>query len=409
MNDPFIYGLLTFSLIVFTLLKSAFSSINLLQLELDKKHNNYYSRILLWISKKPYLISVSINIYFYFVTTALILQLQSTFSSNQSFILLYIIIAIILPFALHHINLLGETFSNKIINLFALALFILFILSAPLSYLFCFLTKILYKKPKSNLEKYKVKESFDKDDLNKLVAENSGENLNEENNSEIKLFRNALQFSETKLRECMIPRTEIISFEITESIELLKQKYINSGLSKILVYRDSIDNIIGYVKSKNIFFSDVKLDKIIKTLPIFPESMSASKLLKFFISTGQNIALVVDEFGGTSGLITTEDILEEIFGEIQDEHDSEEVFERKLNETDFVFSGRIEIDYINDKYNLNIPEHEEYETLAGFILYYTGNIPNANDLITIKEFNIKILKVSETRLELVKLEIKNNY
>jgi CBS domain containing-hemolysin-like protein len=247
---------------------------------------------------------------------------------------------------------------------------------------------------------------FNKEDLNNLVNEHTNEFSDKEQNSEIRLFKNTLQFSKTKIRECMVPRTEIIAIELNESKEELKKKFIKTGLTKIVAYKDTIDNIVGFIKSKSIFFFENTLDHSIKTLPIFPESMSASKLLRFFIATGQNMAVVVDEFGGTSGLITTEDILEEIFGEISDEHDSDDLYEKQLTQTEFIFSGRIEIDHINEKYELNFPVDDEYETIAGYILHHTEHIPNTNEVIHIGYFTFKILKVSETRLELLKLEIK---
>lgn len=228
----------------------------------------------------------------------------------------------------------------------------------------------------------------------------------EQTTSDIKLFKNALEFSDTKLRECMIPRTEIVAIEIDDTLDELKEKFINTGLSKILIYRDSIDNIIGYIKSKDLFTWDNNFKKYIKNLPLFPETMQANKLLRHFIRTGQQLAIVVDEFGGTSGIITIEDILEEIFGEIKDEHDIIEYYEKKLNDTNFIFSGRLEIDYINDKYQLNIPENDEYETIAGYLLYHTENIPKLNDQILIDHFKFSILKVTNTRVELIKLEIK---
>ncbi|MCG8411355.1 MAG: hemolysin family protein [Bacteroidales bacterium] len=402
MDDPFIYGLLIISFLVFSLLKSAFSSINLLQLELDKKQRSYYSKILYWISKRTELFEICINLYYYLNISVLLLISINLIDNDKLSLyipILIIVTSIGIPFIVITPKSLGTIFSNKIINISAIILIILFIIISPITYFSCFIIKI-FARNESIPKRKKPKESFSKDDLSDLVNNFS------DNNSELKLFQNTLEFSETRIRECMIPRTEIISFEITEQIKELKQKFIDSGFTKIIIYRDSIDNVIGYIKSKSIFFSNSELHQKIKTLPIFPESMSASKLLRFFISTGQNIALVVDEFGGTSGIITTEDILEEIFGEITDEHDTEKLYERKLTSKDYILSARIKIDYLNNKYQLNIPENEEYETLAGYIIYHTENIPHINNIIKIENFLIKILKVTKTRLELIKLEIQ---
>jgi CBS domain containing-hemolysin-like protein len=404
MIDPFIYGLLTISFFVFALLKSSFNSINLLQLELDQKQEHYYSRVLYWISNKKTEFTICISVYYYVNIISIVLYTVNAFNLFvNSYLFFLILIVLILPFILIVANSLGDYFANKIINFFALALVILFILIAPITYIFCILIKLTTNK---SLNSKGTKESFNKEDLNNLVNEQTYQLLDNEETSEIRLFKNALQFSRIKIRECMIPRTEIAAIELSESKEELKKKFIKTGLTKIIAYKDSIDNIVGFIKSKSIFFFENTVDHSIKTLPIFPESMSASKLLRFFIATGQNMAVVVDEFGGTSGLITTEDILEEIFGEISDEHDSDNLYEKQLTQTDFIFSGRIEIDHINEKYELNIPVDDEYETLAGYILHHTEHIPNANDVIHIGHFTFKILKVSETRLELLKLEIK---
>jgi len=411
MDDPFIYGLIILSLFVFAILKSAFNSINWLQLELDKKHESYYSKILLWISKKPTEFELCINIYYYSNLIILLLTLYfslTKFDYIPIINILFIIIVgiVVLPVFLIIPTSLGDYFSNKIINSFALAIIIIYIPVAPLIYLFCYITNITINKSLNSKNPDLIKDSFNKDDLNNLVNINAKHTSKLNKDSGIKLFQNALEFTEIKIRECMMPRTEIIAIEIDDPILDIKTKFIESGLTRILVYKDSIDNVIGFIKSRTVFFSDSDITKNIKTLPIFPESMSASKLLRFFTRTGQNIALVVDEFGGTSGIITIEDILEEIFGEINDEHDLENFYEKKLSESDFIFSGRIEIDYINDQYNLNFPTSEEYETLGGFILNHTENIPNANNRIKIENFLFTILKVTETRLELIKVEIE---
>ncbi|MBI9055547.1 MAG: HlyC/CorC family transporter [Bacteroidales bacterium] len=413
MDDPFIYGLIIISLLVFALLKSAFNSINWLQLELDKKHESYYSKILYWISKKPIKFELCINIYYYSLLIVLITFLYNKFilleyglAINILFVLFSGIIAI--PLILLIPSSFGDYFSNKIINAFALALVIIYIPISPFIYLYCFIANIAVNKSLKANNIDQIKDSFNREDLNNLVDFNEKHTSKLNKDSGIKLFRNALEFSQIKIRECMMPRTEIIAVEINDPITEIKAKFIESGLTRILVYKDSIDNVIGFIKSKSVFFTDSEILKNIKTLPIFPESMSASKLLRYFTRTGQNIALVVDEFGGTSGIITIEDILEEIFGEINDEHDLESLYMKKLSDSDYLFSGRIEVDFINEQYGLNLPTSEEYETLGGLILNHTENISKANDRIKIDQFEFTILKVSETRLELIKAKIETD-
>ncbi|HRX10515.1 MAG TPA: hemolysin family protein [Draconibacterium sp.] len=224
-------------------------------------------------------------------------------------------------------------------------------------------------------------------------------------NTEVQLFKNALDFSKVKLREIMVPRTEIEVLDLNSSMEELQQKFVETGFSRIIFYDENIDNIIGYVHSSVIFKNPQSFKPFIKDVLIVPETMPANKLLSTFISEHRSIAIVVDEFGGTSGMVTSEDILEEIFGEIEDEHDTNDIIEKKISETEFIFSGRSEIDLLNEKYQINLPETEDFETLAGFILFHHESIPKINSVIKIGLFQFKILKATNTRIELVKLTI----
>lgn len=248
---------------------------------------------------------------------------------------------------------------------------------------------------------------FSKVDLDHLV------NLSKQNEEEaepyrhnIRIFQNALDFSNVKLRECMVPRTEIDAIESKRSVAELKEQFIETGHSRILVYQKSIDNIIGYFELKDIFRDPPDIISGVRKVAIVPETMPANKLLKLFFDEKKNVALVVDEFGGTSGMVTIEDILEEIVGDIEDEHDFSEFTEKAIGPNEFIFSGRLEIDYLNEKYHLNLPEEDDYETLAGMILYYHGSIPVANEVIRIRRYLIKVLRVTATRLELVNLKIE---
>jgi CBS domain containing-hemolysin-like protein len=204
----------------------------------------------------------------------------------------------------------------------------------------------------------------------------------------------------------MVPRTEIEAVECTSPITELKEKFIETQHSRILVYQDSIDNIIGYFDLKDIFKNPPDIKSCIRKLAIVPETMAANKLLKVFVEEKKNVALVVDEFGGTSGMVTIEDVLEEIVGDIEDEHDTNELTEKVISSKEYIFSGRLEIDYLNEKYHLKLPEEDDYETLAGMILYFHGSIPGNNDVIRVKNIVFKILKVTATRLELVNMKIE---
>jgi CBS domain containing-hemolysin-like protein len=247
---------------------------------------------------------------------------------------------------------------------------------------------------------------FSKIDLDHLVNMSThGKEESEPYHHNIRIFQNALDFSNVKLRECMVPRTEIEAIECSVPITELKEKFIETQHSRILVYQDSIDNIIGYFELKDIYKNLADIKSGIRKLAIVPETMAANKLLKVFVEEKKNVALVVDEFGGTSGMVTIEDVLEEIFGDIEDEHDTNELIEKAISNKEYIFSGRLEIDYLNEKYNLGLPEEDDYETLAGMIMYFHGSIPGNNDVIRIKNIVFKVLKVTATRLELVNMKI----
>ena len=219
------------------------------------------------------------------------------------------------------------------------------------------------------------------------------------------LLGNALDLREVRVRECLVPRPEITAIDISSDIKELKETIIESGYSKVLVYHQNIDEVIGYVHHFDLHRSPSDIRSILKQIPVVPESMFAQELLSEFKKEGKSMALVVDEYGGTAGIVTFEDILEEIFGEIHDEHDETDFIEEQLSKTDFLFSGRLEIDYINEEYNLTIPDGE-YETLSGYIIHLTESIPEMNEIIHTEEFEFTILNVSNTKVETVKLRRK---
>ena len=226
-----------------------------------------------------------------------------------------------------------------------------------------------------------------------------------EETGDLKIFKNALEFSGLKVRECMIPRTEVIALEVDSTMGDLSERFIETGLSRILIYSDTIDNVIGYVNSKDLFKKPARIKSHLKEIQIVPETLPVNKLLTGFIKEGRSIALVVDEFGGTSGLITTEDIIEEIFGEIEDEHDSSDLVEKELETNHLLLSGRHEIDYLNEKYKLGIPVSEEYDTLAGYIIYHYESIPEKETTVELDNFLITITDVSSNRIEEAELKV----
>lgn len=249
---------------------------------------------------------------------------------------------------------------------------------------------------------------FSKVDLEHFVDDISERMDSEEVSSEdMNLLKNALDFSNVKARDCMIPRTEIIAVDIDDSLETVMQLFIAKGLSKVIIYRDSIDNIIGYVHSYDLFKSPQSIKQILLPIHFVPSVTTGEELLSKFTEQSGNIAIVSDEYGGTAGMVTLEDVIEEIFGEIEDEHDKDNLVEEKLSETHFRFSARVEIDYLNEQYQLNIPESEDYETLGGLILFELANIPEKNSKLKMDGFSFVVEEVTDRRIEIVSVYLKS--
>lgn len=245
---------------------------------------------------------------------------------------------------------------------------------------------------------------YSKVDLEEFVNQFVKNDQREEDDIDTEIFERALSLTDVKLRECMIPRTEIVAMEIDSSINDLLRLFLESKHSKVIIYDDTIDNIKGYVHHFDLMKKPANIEEILFPIKVVPETMGARNLMNMFIKDHKSIAWVVDEFGGTAGIVTLEDILEEVFGEIQDEHDSEDFIERQISGNEYIFSGRLEIDYVNEKYGLKLPEGE-YETLAGFIVSRHESIPDQDEVILIDQYEIKIIAVGDTRIETVKLTV----
>lgn len=291
---------------------------------------------------------------------------------------------------------------NGILQAFAFPLGFLFILLSPFVGLVIFLSKAILRFG----FRTKVEESkpvFSRLDLEAFVHEQQG---GEEDPVDIntELFQNALYLIQVKVKECMVPRPEIKAMDIEEGLEALKALFIDTNLSRIIIYRESIDNILGYVHHHDLLKQPNDIQSVIFSLPLIPETMPATDVLNLFTKENKNIAWVVDEFGGTAGIVTIEDILEEIFGEIEDEHDKEEFIERQLSDNEYIFSGRLEVDYLNETYGLDLPEGD-YETLGGLIVAHHGSIPELRETILIQHFEFVILFSSETKVDTVKVKI----
>lgn len=254
-----------------------------------------------------------------------------------------------------------------------------------------------------NIRIKEAKDNMSTGTLETLFQQNEAVDFEaEEMNTE--LFENALELPRVKIRQCLVPRKEVIGVDISSSVDEARKKFMDTKLSKLVVYEKTIDNIVGYVHQLDLFKNPQTLQSILLPIPAVPESMSATDLIGKFTKERKSIAWVVDEFGGTAGIVTMEDVLEEIFGEIQDEYDSEEFVEKRLSENEYIFSGRLELDYICEKYNLDFPENES-ETLSGFIISHHETIPRQKERIIIDNFEFDILSVSDTRIEMVKMKV----
>jgi len=415
--NQFFYILLTLLMAAFFAgMEIAFLASNKLRLELDRKQGLISSRIIHIFQERSgqYIATIQLGnniaivIYGIFMARSLepvigrfissefgILAVQTLIST-----LIVLTVAEFLPKALVRIN------PNFALRLMSFPLLLVFIVLYPISLVIHRLSNLILKTIiRSDSVNQYDQMVFGKVDLNHLIDEvqdTKGENTSEEKD-EIKLFQNALDFSNVRVRDCLIPRTEIVAMNIRESLDNLRHKFIDSGFSKLLVYENDMDNVLGYVTSKDLFKNPKDIRSMLIAIDFIPETMAANKLLKKFIQARRSMAVVVDEFGGISGIITIEDIMEEIFGEIDDEHDVDEFIERNPEKGQYVFSGRLELDYLNEKYGLNFPESEEYDTLAGYIIFQHQNIPKINDKVVTDKYEFRVLKVSRTRVELIQI------
>ena len=295
---------------------------------------------------------------------------------------------------------------NKFFSFFVFPAYLFYLLLWLVSRFSTLLSKILLKISGVKVDKDNDDGEFSKIDLDYLV-QSSIDNAtdNSQIDDEVRIFQNALEFSDTKVRDCMVPRTEICAVEKSSSLSDLKNIFIESGKSKILVYDNDIDHIIGYIHSLELFRNPNDWHNHIRTMPFVPETMSARKMMQTFLQQKKSLGVVIDEFGGTSGIISLEDIVEEIFGDIEDEHDNSNYIAQKNSDGTYLLSARLEIDKVNDLFSLDIPESEDYMTIGGFILHEYENFPKLNEVVRIGRFEFKIIKNTMTKIELVRLKV----
>ncbi|MEE1348457.1 MAG: hemolysin family protein [Bacteroidales bacterium] len=317
--------------------------------------------------------------------------------------IIIIVTAEFLPKSLIQIN------PSTMLYVVAVPLFFFYIIFYPLSVVMqkasSFVIKYILRTRSEEQPQSLLPGRVDFDNLVSMQAEKNPDDS--EVGLEAKLMRNALDFSKIKVRDCYIPRTDMVAININESVDHLHKKFVSSGYSKILVFNGSIDNIVGYVHVSEMFKGSKSIRSMMSPIAVVPETMRANLLLKQFTSQHKSIAIVVDEFGGTSGLITLEDVLEEIFGEINDEHDDDDLIDERLDDETYVFSGRMEVDDINEKYGVHLPTSDDYDTLAGLILSETQSIPREGDVVEVDRFEFKVLQAGHTTVDKIQMRVKD--
>jgi len=394
----------------------AFLSSNRLKIEVDKSKGTILSKLHSVFYKNEakiiafILLGNNISLVVYGISAAVILEpiIEGWGVSSDSLILLLqtlfstilvLVAAEFIPKSIVQFN------PNRSLKIGTFPLFILYIILFIPTHIILFFSWVILRL--FGYDQKTNQKVFSKVDLEHFVDDLSERIESEEiSTDDMTLLRNALDFSKVKARDCMIPRTEIISVDINDDLDAVKNLFIAKGLSKIIIYRDSIDNIIGYVHSSDMFKSPKSIKQILLPIHFVPSVITGKELLEKFTEQAGNIAIVSDEYGGTAGMVTLEDVIEEIFGEIEDEHDRDDLLEEKLSDTHFRFSARIEIDYINEQYNLNIPESEDYETLGGLVLYELANIPEKNSKLKIDGFTFVVEEVTDRRIETIIVFIK---
>lgn len=297
---------------------------------------------------------------------------------------------------------------NSSLKRFALVIYPIYIILYPLSKFTTFCSCLVLRIFNIKIKDETRETTFTKTELNNLI-QSSLDNADEkeEIDNDVRIFQNALDFSSIKVRDCLVPRTEIDAVEVNTPLEELKSVFTESGHSKVVVFKDNIDNIIGYIHSSELFRLGKNWQQRICKMPYVPETLSAEKLMRRLMQQKKSLAVVVDEFGGTSGIVSLEDLLEEIIGEIEDEHDNQNLISKAIGENEYLLSGRLEIEHINEMFGLEIPESDDYQTLSGFILVHLQRFPQLNEKISIGKFRIQATKLRNTKIELVKLHVKS--
>ena len=403
----------------FSGMEIAFVSSNRMLAEMDKDKQKFSSRFLQTFYRHPnnfvstMLVGNNIALVVYGILFAelfdhtLFKGMDATFTVPADTILSTLIVLFtgeFLPKTLFKSN------ANRLLTFFALPAYLCYVVLWPISRFSTMLSRIILRIFGFKVEKEKSDDAFTKVDLDYLVQTSIDNAENEDDiDEEVKIFQNALDFADTKVRDCMVPRTEIKAVEDNCSLDELMTAFVESGKSKIIVYHEDIDHITGYIHSSEMFRNPADWTTCVRQMTFVPETMAASKMMHIFLQQKKSLGVVVDEFGGTSGLISLEDIVEEIFGDIEDEHDSTNYVAKQLDNGEYLLSARLEIEKVNEMFDLDLPEGDEYMTVGGLILHEYQSFPKLNEVVKIGRFEFKIVKNTQTKIELVRLKIADNH
>jgi CBS domain containing-hemolysin-like protein len=401
----------------FSGMEIAYVSSNKVHIAIEKQQDGFLSKILQKITKRPskfiatMLIgnNIALVIYGFFMGDLLMGYIATYLTIEPNgflalFIQTIVSTVVILITAEFLPKVFFQIYANNLVKFFALPVYFFYIIFSIISEFVIWITDKLLKLV-FKTDGDEVQLSFSKVELGNYISEQMETvKTEDEVDSEIQIFQNALDFSEVKSREVLIPRTEVIAVTIDMSPKELSELFIKTGLSKILVYNKNIDNILGYVHSFELFKKPTTIKSILIPVVFVPETMLIKEVLNILTKKSKSIAVVIDEYGGTSGILTVEDIVEELFGEIEDEHDKLVLIEKVVNDGIYLFSARLDVDYINETYKLNLPENENYETLGGMIVSFTEDIPKKDEVIVLQDYTFNILEVSNTKLELVEVK-----
>ncbi|CAI8232707.1 MAG: Hemolysin C [Flavobacteriaceae bacterium] len=392
----------------------AYVSSNKIYIEIEKKQQNFLAGILKKITKRPskfiatMLIgnNIALVVYGFFMGDIL---MQFIPIQGPSVLLVHTLLStlLILLTAEFLPKVFFQIYANDLVKFFAVPAYFFYLVFSFVSEFILWISDLVLKYI-FKTDGDKVRLSFSKIELGNYISEQmQAIETEDEVDSEIQIFQNALDFSDIKSREVMIPRTEITAVDITTSVEQLSLLFTETGRSKIIIYKNNIDHVVGYVHSFELFKKPLSIEDILIPVVFVPETILAKDVLNILSKKHKSIAVVVDEYGGTSGVITVEDIIEELFGEIEDEHDNTALVEEIIKENHYRFSARLEVDYLNENYKLSLPEQEHYETLGGMIVNFIEGIPEAGDIVVVDKYQIKIIEVSKTKIDLVSIEISD--